>query len=237
MKYFPKHKNLTPFPLKTLSYLLVPTLLAPLPLSFASNTLDSFDPSSVDWKLYHQKGSIKIFEAKKYHSSGLVPLKISTLLDHPLEKAYSVLVDYSRRTEWVPRLKKTYIFKKIHPGRYLAYSLYDSPWPFKDRSVLVDIADTYNRRDQTVTSTITSVSHPELPHQNSDIRFDTKGTIVLKEMDGGKKTYAELVLLNDFKGNIPKWLVNFVQRRWPHKMLEHIKIQLNKKNIKIVPIP
>ena len=232
MKYLPEHKNLGPFLLKFIACLLLATIEAS-PLSAAAKSLDSFNPSTIQWKLYHQENSIKVYQAKKNHSTGLVPLKASTILKHPLEKVYSVMSDYSRRNEWVPRLKKSYQFKRIHKERYLAYSLYNSPWPFKNRSVLVDVIDTYDPNKQTITSTITSVAHPKIPHDKSDVRFETKGTLLIKKMDGGKKTYAEITLLNDFKGNIPIWLVNFVQKRWPQKMFKNLNKQLNKKDIQL----
>ena len=232
MKYLPDHKNLGPFHLKIFGYLLLSILGIPA-ASAALNSLDSFHPSAVQWELYRQKGSTKVYQAKKSHSSGLVPLKASTILNHPLKKVYSVLSDYNRRDEWVPRLKKSYQFKRIRRERYLAYSLYRSPWPFKNRSVLVDVVDSYDPGKQAITSTITSVAHPDIPHDKSDVRFETKGSLFIKEMDGGKKTYAEITLLNDFKGNIPVWLVNFVQRRWPQKMFKNLNEQLNKKDIQV----
>ena len=234
MKYSIEHKNLGLCPIKILSCLFF-VLLGVSSSYSASNSLDSFNPSSVEWELYHQDGTTKVYQAKKSHPSGLVPLKASTILNHPLKRVYSVLCDYDRRMEWVPRLKKSYTFKKIGSGHYLGYSLYRSPWPFKNRSVLVNVIDKYDPKQKSIKSIVASMNHPNLPLVNSDVRFDTKGNFFLKEVAGGKKTYAEVTLLNDFKGHIPIWLVNFVQRRWPRKMFKNINKQLNKKDIELNP--
>ena len=233
MNYLIEHKNLGPFLFKILPCLILSAVFANASAS-TPNSLDSFDPTSVAWELYHHQDSTKVYQAKKSHSTGLVPLKASIILNHPLKRVYSVLNNYDRRAEWVPRLKKSYKFKKFRNGKYLAYSLYNTPWPFKNRSVLVNVSDKYNPRNKTIISTIVSIKNPELPPVDSDVRFDTKGNFFLKSIDGGKKTYAEVVLLNDFKGNIPTWLVNFVQRRWPRKMFTSLKKQLNKKDVKEV---
>ena len=44
-----------------------------------------------------------------------------------------------------------------------------------------------------------------------------------------------MAFLNDFKGMIPTWIINIVQKKWPHKFMKSLRTQLNKADIKIAP--
>ena len=219
--------------LKKLGHHLTSALLLFFPLSALASPVSSFDPAAVTWKPYLNEGPSKVYRAAQAIPSGLVPLKASTTFNHPLKRVYSVLSDYNRRVEWVPRLEEAYTVQNIKVGQYIAYTRYDSPFPFHDRSALVKVMDNYDPKTQTIVSTIVSTKHPKVPYKDGEVRLETKGLFLLKSIEGGKKTYGEVILLNDFKGNIPIWLINFVQKSWPLKMFKRLKVQLKKKDIKL----
>ena len=227
MNYLPELKRIGLCPIKKIIFLLL--------FSFASwaSPITSFDPSKVTWKIHKTDGTSKVYQATKAMPSGLVPLKADTTFDHPLERVYSVLSDYNRRVEWVPRLEESYTLPKNDMSQYIAYTRYDSPFPFQDRSALVNVVDRYSSQKQTVVSTIVSIEHPKVPHKKGEVRLETKGLFLLKAIDGGKRTYGEVILVNDFKGNIPIWVINFVQKSWPLKMFKSLKVQLKKEDIKV----
>ena len=225
-------KNLGPFPTSSVASLFLILLLASFSAE-ASRTTKTFDPSSVTWKLHLQQGSTKIYHAAPL-DSGLIPLKASTVFNHSLKKVYHVLYDNTRKIEWVPRLKESHLVKKFQKGEYITYSRYNSPWPFADRSALVKIVDSYNPQSKSLHSFVVSTDYSSLPPKSDEVRIYTKGFITLKELDGGKKCSAEMILINDFKGNIPIWLINFVQKNWPAKMFTRLKKQLKKNDIKLL---
>ena len=230
MKSLPERKKIGPSRIEVIVLLLL-FFFADFPTHASNDSYSKFDPSSVAWELYYGQGDTKIYQAAPL-PSGLVPLKASTVFNHPLRKVYSVLYDAKRKPEWVPHLKESHLVKKFHPGRYITYARYDSPWPFKDRSALVDTVDHYDPVTGIIKSTINTVKHPNFSPKDNEVRIYTKGFSTLKEVDGGKKCYGEIVLINDFKGNIPIWLINFVQKKWPLKMFSSLRKQLKKNDIK-----
>lgn len=197
---------------------------------YASNYQEEFD--KIEWTKYSDEDSIQVFEAKKAHKSGLIPIKVHTILDYPITKVLTVLTDASRKTEWVPRLDVSKTVEQMAFGEFVDYASFDAPWPFEDRDFLVYIKTDYNVEKKEVKAIIYSVTHPQMPNRKGFVRGHTySGNTYLKSVYNDTKTYVELSFFNDYKGNIPKWIVNMVQLTWPRTFIGQLRTQLAKKNV------
>lgn len=201
---------------------------------FYLNTF-AMHPDDFAWKLKIEKEGIKIFTAPRHQESGIVPIKANTIIHDSIPRILTVLADTQRKKEWIPKLIEARIIEEKSKYERVEYTRYDSPWPLDDRSFVVSSKGRYNPKEQTLFIDITSVEHTKVPHNPDHVRGKTYiGSILLKTL-GTKKTFFEMTLLNDFKGNVPSWIINMVQKKWPFKFFKNLKEQLAKEDIKVSP--
>ncbi len=192
-------------------------------------------PDDFAWELSKEKDGIKIFRAPQHKETGIVPIKAQTVLNHPMPRILSVLATTERKMEWIPKLVEAYIVEQKSKYARVEYARYDSPWPFHDRSFVISTKGRYDEKDNTVFIDIHSIEHPKVPKNPDYVRGRTYiGSVYMKGLSK-TETFFEITLLTDFKGNIPTWIINIVQAKWPFKMFSNLKRQLEKKDIKIWP--
>lgn len=191
------------------------------------------DISDIKWVKYSDEDNIQVFEATEPHSSGLLPIKVHTVLNHPITKVITVMTDASRKTEWVPRLDISKTVEQVGFGDFIDYHSFDAPWPFEDRDFLVRIKTEYDLKKKEVHAEIYSVQHPKMPEVKGFVRGHTySGNTFLKSIENDTKTYVEVAFFNDYKGDIPKWLINMVQLTWPRTFIAQLRTQLEKGSVK-----
>lgn len=201
-------------------------------LSFSSFAMH---PNDFAWKLKEEKDQIKVFSAPRHKETGIVPIKANTIIHDSLPRILSVLAETDRKKEWIPNLLDAYTVEKISKYERVEYTLYDSPWPFYDRAFVISTKGRYNEKDNTIFIDISSTEHEKVPLNPKHVRGKTYiGSIYMKGL-ATKETFFEITLLTDFKGNIPTWIINLVQKKWPYKFFTNIKAQLSKDDIKIWP--
>ncbi len=209
-------------------------LLLTLAILLSSSSY-SMHPDDFAWKLKEEKDQIKIFSAPRHDETGIVPIKANTVINDSLPRILSVLAETSRKKEWIPSLLDAYTVEKISKYERVEYTLYDSPWPFYDRAFVISTKGKYNEEDNTIFIDISSTEHKKVPLDPNHVRGNTYiGSIYMKGL-ASKETFFEITLLTDFKGNIPTWIINLVQKKWPYKFFTNIKAQLAKDDIKIWP--
>ncbi len=195
----------------------------------------SLHPNDFTWKVKEEKNGIKIYTAQRHEQSGIIPIKARTILEHPMPKILSVLAATDRKKEWIPKLLEVYVVEKKSKYERIEYTLYDSPWPFDNRAFVISTKGRYNEDDSTIFIDIHSVDHPKVPRNKKHVRGNTYiGSIYMKGLSE-KSTFFEIILLTDFKGSIPTWIINLVQGKWPYKLFTNLKTQLAKDDIKIWP--
>jgi len=117
-------------------------------------------------------------------------------------------------------------------GEFIDYASFDAPWPFEDRDFLVYIKTNYDIEKKEVKAVIYSVTHPQMPNRKGFVRGHTfSGNTYLKSVYNDTKTYVEISFFNDYRGNIPKWIVNMVQLTWPRTFIGQLRGQLAKKDV------
>lgn len=204
-------------------------------LSFFSSTTAALHPNDFNWELKKEKKGIKIFRADRHKETGIVPIKAQTVLNHSMPRILSVLANTNRKREWIPKLEEAYIIEQKSKYERIEYARYDSPWPFEDRAFVISTKGRYNQKDNTIFIDIHSTNHAKVPENPEHVRGHTYiGSVFMRGIEK-EKTFFEITLLTDFKGEIPTWIINIVQASWPFKMFSNLKLQLEKKDIEIWP--
>lgn len=214
------------------SLFLLTTLLFGL---FSQQAWSKIDPNTLNWELKEEKKGIRVFRAPRHEETGIIPIKAETILDYSMPRILSVLATTERKVEWIPKLLESHIVEKTGKYSRVEYSLYDSPWPFHDRAFVIKTSGRYNEKENTIYIDMESIDHPEQPLNEDHVRGHTyMGTIFMRGIEANK-TFIELTLLTDFRGNIPTWIINMVQAKWPYNMFRDLRKQLEKDDIKIWP--
>ena len=202
-------------------------------LIIASSVLAEEAEPYFDWKLETVENGLIIYTAEQ-HNTGLVPIRFITILDYPPSMVLTVLADTDRRAEWMPNLIEASIVDRIGIDQKIEFLRYHFPWPFSDRTFLIDTLNTYDFNDKRIVFETRSVSLPEIPETGKYVRAETLlGTMVVNPRDSGQKTYLEATYLTDMKGFIPKWLINQIQKKWPRKLISALNQQLSKHDIRV----
>lgn len=184
-----------------------------------------------EWQLSEEKGTIKVYNSDVHKSTGIVPIKATNILNHSMPKILSVIADVTRKKEWVPNLLKANIVEQKNKYERIEYALYDSPWPFHDREFIIQTKGSYNPKDKSIYIEIKSTKDSNVPLNTDYVRgFTHIGNVYMRYIDK-EKTFFEIILLTDFKGNIPTWIINLVQRKWPYKLFRNLESQLIKNDI------
>lgn len=186
------------------------------------------------WEIASQTDDIIVYKAPK-HESGVVPIKGQTVFNHSISDILSLIADTPKKINWVPYLKESYLVDAENPFRRVEYARYNSPWPFEDRVFVLSIEGDYDKEKKEVFIALKSVDHPKFPKNEDSVRGMTYyGAIRIKDL-GVNKTFFEIVLLSDFAGNVPHWIVNMVQAKWPFKMFKQMRDELTRPGFQLNP--
>ncbi|MDC1174535.1 START domain-containing protein [Bacteriovoracaceae bacterium] len=186
------------------------------------------------WELKEERENIKVFSAKVHEQTGIVPIKAQTILNYSAEKILTVIADTKRKKEWVPKLLVGKVIEETSEYDRIEYALYDSPWPFYDRAFIISTNGIHNKKEKSILIEIKSVEHKDYPLNPDYVRGNTHMGNVYIRYIGPNKSFFQVTLLTDFKGNIPTWIVNMVQAKWPYKMFANLTKQLAKKDIVVL---
>ncbi|HWZ88668.1 MAG TPA: START domain-containing protein, partial [Polyangiaceae bacterium] len=143
----------------------------------------------------------------------------------------SVLVDTSRAHEWVDSVAETRTLRKLSDTEYVQWNHVTTPWVLKDRDFVFSTKLELNPQALQVALNYHSVTDPAAPKTNYIRGQFIYGKFELTSVDGGKKTRVLAELLCDPKGSVAKWMVNLVQKDWPHSTLTRLRRQVAKKDV------
>lgn len=187
----------------------------------------------INWQLYSNQDKISIYTPKDYsHDSGIVPIKFKTIINQNISKVVTVLADNKRKVQWLPKLKSSQTIEDKSDTVAIVYYVYESPWPFSDRSFLLESSAKFNKEKKELWVEMKSIkSHKSVPIQDDTVRgFSHDGYARVKYISENK-TEIEMAFLNEFGGLIPGFLINIVQKKWPYIFMKNLSKQLKKKEI------
>lgn len=193
---------------------------------------------SISWKEISQKEGIKVYQAQNYsHDTRLVPIRFEAIVDFDISRVLTVLADNKRKTEWLPRGKVATLLEQKSSENFVVYYKYDLPWPIKDRDFIIQNIGRIAEGSNVVSVDMYSIEHPSDPNKKDPdaIRGKTWDAYSIIKPIGDNKTFIEMAILTDFKGLVPVWLINMIQKKWPYRFMKNLRNQLAKKDIVINP--
>jgi len=179
------------------------------------------------WKLVKKDDTLELYE-REVPGSDVIAFRGEGLLEAPIARVASVLLDDPHATEWVDSLEESKVLRKISPLEFIEYNHIGTPFIMKDRDFVTDVKIEIDPKAKQVSLRYKSVDDPSGP-QTSYVRGDLIDSLFLmKSLEDGKKTSLRAEIHCDPKGSVPKWIVNFFQRSWPADTFSGIRKQLQK---------
>ncbi len=236
-----------------LPFFLIYSLTIAQESTFANSTfennlsnIESMTVSSdeTQWTLVSDSEGIKTYR-KEVPDSEIFPLKGVAILNAPIEKVLTLMLDDDRATEWIDLLADIKLIKTYSDKQYTLLYEMDSPLPLlvKKRDFLLESNFVYHNKEKKVTLSLHSVEDDSVPMQKSYVRGHIYKSewnfIALKKED---KTLVILEYHVDPRGLIPKWIVRTFQKNWPHNTLKDLnhylqdnEIETNKVLYRLIP--
>ena len=189
-----------------------------------------------DWTELYTKDEI-IVSRMDLEGTRFYAFKGETVYDAPATKVMHVLMDNDHRTDWVDMLYEATVLEKTGPFDYVLYQAFDLPVTFADRDYV------YRGQAKRVSDTVVelqlgSVEHPKKPAEETvGVRAELVNTLYRLTDEEGGKTRVEVEVQTDPKGWMPIWLVNLVQKDWPHETLMGLGRELEKSYTGHYPLP
>ena len=191
-------------------------------------------PKDPPWQKFDEDEGIAVFR-REVAGSPVIALRGEGVVDAPILRVASVLVDTSRSAEWIDRLAEVKVVRKINDDEQIHWTHITTPVVLKDRDFVYDIKLELKPAEKQVQLNYHSVydsGAPKTDYVRGEFKF---GTFTLTSIDGGKKTRVLAEVLADPKGSVAKWIVNMVQKDWPHKTISSLRKQVAKPDIQDQP--
>lgn len=177
-----------------------------------------------DWTLIKEQDGIRAYK-RDIPGSDIVAFKGEGLVEATPLKVASVLMDISRKLEWVDRILEARLVKQLGPLERVEYNRSHVPWPLSDRDFVFH-ALAKVEPDGAVVFELKSVEDAAEPPHKGLVR----GRLVnsgyrLEPVEGGARTRITVEIQADPRGSVPKWIANLVQKKWPIKTILGIRSQ------------
>lgn len=190
-----------------------------------------------DWELLQTKDGIATYR-KSFEDSAVKGVGGAALVDASPSKVIWVLMDHDHKDQWVDKFSEARTLESPSVLSSIQYAAFQMPLFVGNRDFVYRYDFRYDPKIKAIVVDVKSTKHANAPETKTvGVRGEiVMGTYRLYERDNGRKTFVEVEYLADPKGMLPTWVVNLVQKTWPHKTLEGLRRQVNEPFVKDHPI-
>jgi hypothetical protein len=186
--------------------------------------VSQFAFAGAKWEMISEKDGLKVYR-KEIPGSPLVAFKGVKVMPVPITKVVQVILDEDteKKKQWIDMIKD---FRIIEKGTYRAvtYSAYDLPWPLTDRDYVMQSHLKIDNEANQIVIDLKSVEHPKAP-KTIGVRAELVHSLYKLVPRPGRTTEVTVEIQTDPKGDLPKWLVNLIQKGWPANTLTKMEAQ------------
>jgi hypothetical protein len=184
-----------------------------------------------DWKAVETTHGIEIYR-RAVAGSDMVAMKGVGVVDAPLWKIASILLDTRRAPEWADSLKESRVVRRLGPDEYVEYNHIGLPFIIKDRDFVSDVQIEVDAASRTFALVYRPYHASPLALETHNVRGEIlAGRFEAVSIAPGRTTRLTAELQTDPKGSLPGWLVNLFQRNWPVTTFERLRTQAAKPDI------
>jgi hypothetical protein len=182
------------------------------------------------WTLVGNEHAIAIYR-RDVPGSGIVALKGEGVIDAPVWKVASILLDTRRAPEWVDDLTESRVVRQLRADAYIEYNHLHLPLFIKDREFVSEVRIEVDQTARSVTLVYRPTDSGDVPASGNVRGQIRSGLFRARSRGEGQGTDLLAELDCDPRGAIPAWVVNLFQKSWPRNTFEGIRRQIAKPDI------
>jgi hypothetical protein len=190
------------------------------------------DFGHADWEMIREEEGIRVFRWEP-PGSDLFAFKSETVMDAPMPRILSVLVDVPRRKEWMPNLLDGHTVRVLSPFERVEYMAVKTPPLTANRDFVFHAQAEYDKAKQQTLLRFTSVTDPAAPELEDFVRGRVLDSTYTLRALPGNKTFVELRVHVDPRGSVADWIVNFVTRNTPYNTLVNVRSQVARSDVTV----
>lgn len=173
-----------------------------------------------EWQKILEQDGVEIFLAdvpdskfKAFRSIGVVKGNI--------EKYLALFREVGEMKKWSPKIIEKTVVKDVSDIEAITYQIDDIPWPAQDRDLILTNKLFLDKDEKTLKVLLYSVEEPSLPPTKKYVRAQVNWAVFSIKSQTKETTHIDFMIHADPKGEIPAWIVNQIQRKWPFKFLKN----------------
>lgn len=174
-------------------------------------------------------------ERKELPGNPVIAFRGAGVIDAPILRVASVLVDNKRAQEWVDSLTEARTLKKISLTEYVEYDHIGTPFVLKDRDFVLYTKIEANKTAKTLFLGLRSIDDTSAP-KTDYVRGQMSNSYYFLRAIDDTHTYMIAEIHADPMGAVPKWIVNLFQKGWAHNTFVSLRKQVAKNDITIHPL-
>jgi hypothetical protein len=179
------------------------------------------------WKLAKEDDGIKVY-TRPVPGSAANEFKGIADIDAPIEVIHEVFKDIPSFTQWYGFCKEIKQLQQDSENHRVIYFVLKTTGPVKDRDMVVDTLDNFDRQAGRLTVVMTGVKEDIVPRQDKYVRMtDINGTYLITRTDPDK-THVIYTVKADPAGYIPAFISNILQKDQPFLTLKGLREMVKK---------
>ena len=208
-------------------------------LSSLSQSIYSVDfevAAATGWKVEKRKHGFTVY-SRDVKNSDIVGIKAEGIVDAPIEAVLANLRTVEGSEKWTPSVTRKVTIRNISDLEAITYTLNSMTWPVWDREFILHniLKIDYKKKLLFVMSKSVHDKYKNFPRAKNAIMAQMDYSNIGFRPVGKNKCYVELTAFIDAKGDIPAWMLNFFQIKWPIKFLTSIEKRSKKGHPKLLP--
>ncbi|MBI3541822.1 MAG: hypothetical protein HY075_00920 [Deltaproteobacteria bacterium] len=182
------------------------------------------------WEHISDSDKVTVYK-KEIPGSAVVAFRGETTIDAPIAKVANVLIDTSRKKEWVFRIVEAKDVRTISQYERIEYNHTASGFFLvKDRDFVFHAKAELDRDNKQVVFSMKSVDDAAMPEKGPVRGWLDDSRYILTQV-APNQTHVVVEIHADPRGSVAKWLVNLFQKSWPTKSLNGIRAQCAKPDV------
>jgi len=185
------------------------------------------------WEAVSDKDGIQVFRRQEAGAS-VFAFRGEADVDVHVSRLIATQRDRNKSLDWVDLLTEIE-YRMVGETSAHLYMRYGLSWPIQDRDYVVLREVEYEPEKKVYRVRYQSVDDPQWPEDDCCVRAMAYRTFwQFTALEGGK-THVEVEVFTDPKGAIPTWLVNLVQKDWPHNSITRLSERAMKDDVTPTP--
>jgi hypothetical protein len=172
---------------------------------------------------------------KEVPGSPVIAFRGEGVVDAPMIKVASIILDHRRAPEWMDSLVESRVVRTISDSEYVEFNHFHAPPMVSDRDFVSDVRTRVDPASHSLTLVYRGIEDPSIPVGKRVRGQVISSVFVLTSIEHGQKTRVRAELHVDPKGWLPKFLVNFSQKAWPVNTFKGIRKQATRGDIERSP--